>query len=236
MLALALSSFSATVAAAPMLTLTTEHMPPYNIVSDDLHDVTGTAADRIKEVMRRAGIDYVIHPSGWNRAIKLAQSQPDTCVFSAGRIPEREKQFKWVIPVAETSRVIYTRHAFSAPVTRLDDLMNIPISAYRNDADSVYLKAHGYQVSESESYEDSLAALLAGRVDYWASDRTGAEALLSRKSAHDKVHLLLTFGKVELYLACNPTVRNTLIAHIRTAYRTMGEDGSLQRIDARYGR
>jgi len=234
-MAMALLALSTAGTAAPKLTLTTEHMPPYNIVSGDLHEVTGTAADRVKEVMRRADIDYVIVPSGWNRAIKLAQTQPGTCVFSAGRIPEREKLFKWVIPVAETSRAIYTRYAFPTPVTRLEDLKDQPISVYRNDANSVYLKAHGYHVSESESFEDSLTALLAGRVDYWASDRTGANGLLNRKFAHDKVHLLLSFGQVELYLACNPEVNDTLVARIRAAYRKMEQDGSLQHIDARYG-
>ncbi|MBV8659533.1 MAG: ABC transporter substrate-binding protein [Burkholderiales bacterium] len=220
--------------AEPTLTLTTEHMPPYNVVSHDLHDVTGLAADKVKEVLRRAQVDYVFAPSGWNRAIMLAQTQPDTCVFSTGRIPERETWFKWVVPLAETSRVIYTRYAFHTPATKLEDLKDAKISAYRSDADSMILKTRGYQVSDSESYEDSLSALLAGRVDYWATDRIGADALLASKFAHDKVHLLLTFGKMELYLACNPSVSDSTIDKIRVAYRKMTQDGTLQRIDARY--
>ncbi|MDK2125329.1 substrate-binding periplasmic protein [Parachitinimonas caeni] len=221
-------------AAEPGLRLTTEHLPPYNIVSDDLKQVTGMAGDKIVEMMRRARIRYVLAPSGWNRAYQLALTQADTCVFSTSRLPEREPLFKWVGPVAFSEWWIFTRKDYVTNVKALTDLRGIPISGYRSDAISVWLENMGYQVSDSENYEGSLVSLLTGRVDFWAAGSQSAHELMTRMGALGKVKAQFAFHRLDMFLACNPGVDDNLIRRMRDAHRRMEQDGTLARIDAGY--
>jgi polar amino acid transport system substrate-binding protein len=45
--------------------------------------VTGYSADKIREMMTRAGIDYTIELLSWRRAYASARERPDGCVHRA---------------------------------------------------------------------------------------------------------------------------------------------------------
>jgi polar amino acid transport system substrate-binding protein len=216
------------------LRLTTEHLPPYSIVSPDLKQVTGVIADKVFEMMRRAGISYTIAPSGWNRAFTLAQTQSDTCVFGTARLAEREAMFKWIGPLYVSEWQMFGRTEDPASAKSLADIRGDAISVYRNDALDTYLKARGYQVVEAESSEASLSALLAHRSDYWAQGKFSAPRLIAAAGANARVRNLFTFEHFDLDLACNPGVSNDLIDKLRAAMKQMEQDGTMQRIDARY--
>ncbi|MBV8464795.1 MAG: ABC transporter substrate-binding protein, partial [Burkholderiales bacterium] len=84
------------------------------------------------------------------------------------------------------------------------------------------------------SGEASLRALLAGRADYWASGNYSGPRMLRDAGATDRVRLLFTFERTELYLACNPGVADELVDRLRAAQKQLEGDGTFQRIDAKY--
>jgi polar amino acid transport system substrate-binding protein len=96
------------------------------------------------------------------------------------------------------------------------------------------LHEHGYHTTEADSSENSLAALLAGHAKYWATPRHAAQPLLDKMEATDRVRYAFSFGHVDLYLACNPAVDDVLIERMQQALKRMEQDGTTQRIDARY--
>jgi polar amino acid transport system substrate-binding protein len=222
------------VQAEPTLRLATENLAPYNIVSPDLKEVSGLVADKVLDIMRRANIRYSLAPSGWNRAYELGRTQPDTCVFSTARTPEREPMFKWVGPLAITEWMLFARRDLKQPATSLAELRGVPINTYRSDAINQYLRAQGYMLQESESNEGCVASLLAGRSDYWAAGATSGPMLLNKMNAADRIHALFAFKRNELYLACNPAVPDDMLARMKAAMQQMQDDGSMQRIDALY--
>jgi len=216
------------------LRLTTENLPPYNILGEGPQSVTGLVADKVVEMMHRAGISYTLMPSGWNRAYQMAQKRPDTCVFSTVRMTEREALFKWIGPFAVSEWQIYGRVEDHGSKRTLADIHDATISVYQNDALDISLKQRGYQVVEADSGEASLRALLAGRADYWASGNYSGPRMLRDAGATDRVRLLFTFERTELYLACNPGVADELVDRLRAAQKQLEGDGTFQRIDAKY--
>jgi polar amino acid transport system substrate-binding protein len=87
-------------------------------------------------------------------------------VFGTARIAPRENMFKWVGPLGSAEWRMYVRDDDYAVAASLDGLHGETISVYRSDVLSLYLHEHGYQVTEAENSENSLAALLAGRAKY----------------------------------------------------------------------
>ncbi|WP_426103457.1 hypothetical protein [Massilia sp. TSP1-1-2] len=85
-------------ALALKLTLTAE--TTYPAVMTQGARVTGHAAEKIHEIMRRTGIDYSMATMPWKRAYTLAATAQNTCVFMTSRTPEREPLFKWIGPIS----------------------------------------------------------------------------------------------------------------------------------------
>ncbi len=222
--------------AAQELVLTTEPLPPYNIVSETGREISGLVGDKIVEMMRRAAISYAVEPSSWQRAFKLAQSRPDTCVFGTARTPEREARFQWVGPLASTDWTIFTRRDNRLTSASLEELKPYVIGGYRADILADYLDQHGYRVAHSGADEISLRNMLLGRIDYWASNRAAATALALKLGVQDRLRALLTFGHSSLYLACHPGVPEDMVARLQQALKAMENDGTVKKIDTQYQR
>ncbi len=220
--------------AAQELTLTTEPLPPYNIVSETGKEISGQVGDKIVEMMRRAAVSYAVEPSSWQRAFKLAQTRPDTCVFATARTAERETLFQWIGPLASNDWTIFTRRDNPPTFTSLEELRPYVIGGYRADVLADYLGQHGYRVTHSSAHEISLRNMLLGRIDYWASGRATATALAMRLGVQDRLRALLTFGHSSLYLACHPGVPGETVERLRQALKTMETDGTIKKIDTQY--
>lgn len=221
---------------AQELMLTTEPLPPYNIVSETGKEISGQVGDKIVEMMHRAAVSYAVEPSSWQRAFKLAQTKPDTCVFATARTPERETQFQWIGPLASNDWTIFTRRDNTRTFSSLEELRPYAIGGYRADVLADYLGQHGYRVTHSGAHEISLRNMLLGRIDYWASGRATATALAMKLGVEDKLRALLTFGHSSLYLACNRGVPEDVVERLRQALKTMENDGTVKRIDTQYQR
>lgn len=220
-------------AGANALELVTEDDPPHNMLRNG--KVVGISTEKLEEAFRRAGIPQQISLMPWARAYRSALTQADYCVFSAARTVERESLFKWIGPVGATEWVLYTRAGWEKPA-RLENVRDKIIGGYVQDVISVWLADHGYQVEPATSDAINPRKLLAGRIDYWASTRPRATALLMTEGLVGKVVPALTFGRTDLYLACHQSTPDTLVHQVNTALRQMQQDGTSAKIDARYAR
>ena len=117
--------------AAP-LTITTEHSPPASMQGQD--GVTGRETDKIREMMARTRTDYKIDLLPWKRAYVMALNQPQTCVYSTSRTPERERLFKWVGPADEAEWQCWGRIDHEFPLKTMEDARKLRIGTYNGDA------------------------------------------------------------------------------------------------------
>jgi polar amino acid transport system substrate-binding protein len=231
LLAAALLAFSASGAAA--LQLVTEDDPPHNMLRNG--KVVGISTEKLQEAFRRAGVSQQIELMPWARAYRSALTQSDYCVFSAARTPAREALFKWIGPVGTTEWVLYTRAGWHKPA-RLEDLRGKIIGGYVQDVISLWLSEHGFRVDAATSDAINPRKLQAGHIDYWASTRPRGTALLAQEGLAKEIVPVLTFGHTDLYLACHTSTPDKVVHEVNHALRRMQEDGTAEKIEARYAR
>ena len=116
LLCLWLLCWGAMAQAQQRLILTTEEYPPYNM-SDGQGRVTGVATDIVRALLEGAGIEYEIAVYPWARAIAMARTQVNTCVFSMSRTPEREELYRWIGPLVTNDWTLFARSGASRVLT-----------------------------------------------------------------------------------------------------------------------
>lgn len=231
MCAISLLLASARLAAADLY-ITTENSPPFNMQQGQ--QIVGSATDKVRELMARAGIGYRIELLSWLRAYTLAQHTPDTCVYSTTRTPERESLFKWVGPLSVNDWVFFgvAGHAFK--LAGIEDARPLRIGTYNGDVRDVYLRAHGYNVEAVQNDISNPRKLLLNRIDLWASSSSTGSTMVAENGWTGRIVPLLTFNTVELYLACNPAVPDATIRLLNQTLQKMNRDGTSKSIDRKY--
>ena len=235
---LLLASRSVAALAAPAdasLTLLTEHSPPASMLqSGSDTEVIGSATDKLRNVMERSGIAYTIQIQPWRRAYAAALERSATCVFSTTRLPEREKLFKWIGPTDSADWVLMGRADRQYQLATLDDARKLLIGTYSGDARDDYLRERGFRVDATQSDELNPRKLLQGRIDLWALSTRRGSTMLAQNGWQGRIVPVLTFRQVDLYLACNRAVPDTLVARMNAAIVAMQRDGSMKKIEKKY--
>ena len=217
---------------APRLYLATE-LPAYALREGEPAADIGT--DMVREIMRRAGIDYTIDLLPWKRAYTAALERPDACVYATTRTPERERLFKWAGPIAAADWVLMARADRKFELRSLDDARPYRIGTYHGDARDQFLRARGFDVDPASNDQTNPRKLVMGRIDLWAASLgLNSRQTLARLGYTDKVVPVLVFNRIQAYLACNRAVPDRLVAHMNEALGAMERDGTAQRIRRKY--
>ncbi|MES2152569.1 MAG: ABC transporter substrate-binding protein [Pseudomonadota bacterium] len=221
-----LALVAAPLHAAP-LRLLTEDRAPTNMI--DHGQVVGTATDRLRAIMARTGTANSIEVLPWQRAYTLAQTQADTCVFSAARSATREADFQWVGPVTTAQVVLYGKPGREFKLRTLDDARPFRIGSYIGDSFGASLRLLGYKVDAAPNDALNATKLSLNRIDLWIGNPASMKRFGARAIAP-----VLVLKPVELYLACNLAVPKGLINRLNSAAHAMQRDGSAMAIEKQY--
>jgi polar amino acid transport system substrate-binding protein len=229
---LVIGLLACTSAWADGLILTTEDAAPQNYSTDGGKTIVGSATEIINELFKRTQIKMTNTMYPWERAIEMARTEKDTCVYSTTRTEAREKSFSWVGPVAPNDWVLFAKADSKIQLNSLDDAKKYKVGGYRGDAVSLYLKDEKFRVDEATNDEQSIRKLDAGRIDLWA---TGIQSgPYNAKKMKINVKPVLSFKKTELYLACNPSVSPEIISKLNNTLAAMVKDGTVGKINKKY--
>jgi polar amino acid transport system substrate-binding protein len=229
---IALPGHAAPSASFPPLLVTTEHSPPSSMKRGE--EIIGRETEKIREMLSRSGVSYKLDLLPWKRAFTMAQRDANTCVYSTTRTPEREKLFKWVGPTDEAEWVFVGRTDRKFQLRSLEDARPLRIGTYNGDARDDFLRAQGFQVDPVQNDHLNPRKLLLKRIDLWAiSIRPGSNAL-QQFHLEGQIEPVLTFYKVKVYLACNPSVPDAMVERMNASLDTMRRDGSFARIERKY--
>ncbi|MBI3349627.1 MAG: transporter substrate-binding domain-containing protein [Burkholderiales bacterium] len=233
MIAVLAVSGAALAQASPFrLVLATEEYPPYNM-SGLNGAVTGISTDIVRAVLDAAGYEYEIAVYPWARAIALARTQVNTCVYSMSRTPEREALYKWIGPLVANDWTLFGRSGASRPQT-LDEAMLMRIGSYQGDAIVAYLQTRGHQVDVAPSDDVNPKKLLAGRIDFWATGKLIGQYRL-RQQGVEGVEPVLTFNHTEMYLACQVQLPDAQVTKLTQTLHALEKSGAIKKIYASYG-
>ncbi len=218
--------------AEQAITFTTESYPPFTYKTAD-GSFSGIAIEQITVIMRDVGHSYSIEIMPWARAITLAETQAWHCAFAAARTPERERQFKWVVPLF-VDRSILVRHAANPVQAKtLDEARQFTVGTHRGDYTEQILKQLGFgTIDLSADVDTTLRKLLGDRVDLMPM----SEAVYNKlKADGTPIEKVIVLAEQQLGIACNLAMPDDVIERLRTNLRTMIDDGTQAAIERRYG-
>lgn len=220
-------------AKASTLELLTEDDAPHNMMKNG--QLVGIATEKLNEAFKRANVSQHMELVPWARAYQSALTQTNYCAFSAARTPERENLFKWIGPIASMDWVLYTRtDNIAAKPNKLEDIRSQTVGGYLQDVISVWLANQGYKVEAAPNDAVNPKKLMARHINYWASSRPRATAMLDKEGLSKKIIPIFAFGHTDLYLACNTSVSEDVVLKLNLALKKMKDDGTSTKIDARY--
>jgi polar amino acid transport system substrate-binding protein len=214
------------------LRLMTEYSPPTSMREGNA--IVGSGTEKVREIMARTGTAYSLELLPWRRGYTLARQDRTACLFSTTRTPEREKLFKWVGPTDEAEWVLLGRADRTYQLRTLEDARKLRIGTYNGDVRDDYLRARGFNVDPAPNDLMNPRKLLMNRIDLWATAFTRGSLSLKRHGLEKKIVPVLTFNRVQVYLACNPAVPSALIDKMNAALDAMARDGTMKRIDRKY--
>jgi len=232
-----LSLLTATWSAAchADLHLVGENMPPYNYVDPHSGQVIGLSIDLLSAAAAHAQVKIdKIQQMPMIRAIEQALSEPDTCVMSLIRTPEREPHFRWVGPYVADHWVFYARDDFTGHLKTLDDAKRYRIGSDIHGHKTAYLSGLGFTELDL-AQEDAMNArkLAVGRFDLWLVGLYQGMAFADMAGV-THIHPVFEVARVDYYLACNPNFSESKVDALQSALKTMVKNKETARLEAPY--
>lgn len=238
--AASLSIWAGAVQAAPeQINLLTENFPPYNMAVDGKNfardeNIQGIAADIVREMFKRAGIDYTLTLRfPWERVYKMALETPGYGAFVMARLPERETLFKWVGPIGPDDWVLLARADSSISLTSLGQAKAYRVGAYKGDAIAEHLATQGLQPALALRDQTNVDKLQSGEIDLWATGDP-AGRYLAKQQGVTGLKRVLRFDDAQLFLALNRETADEIVARLQAALEQMRADGAVDAITGRY--
>lgn len=155
--------------SAQELLIYTENNPPASYMVNDR--LEGNAVEIVRKILHHLGQPDTIELVPWARGYTLALKKPNVALFSATRLPQREKLFKWVGPIYSQTWVFYKKKHNQNIIRSLDDAKKVDrIGVYRQDAKKMFLEKNGFtNLVETTDNTTNILHLLSGNIDLWIS-------------------------------------------------------------------
>ncbi|WP_169741325.1 substrate-binding periplasmic protein [Andreprevotia chitinilytica] len=213
------------------LQLITEELPPLSFTRDgQLH---GCAYEMVEEIQRRTGSEVPVQVMPWARGYYIAQHEPMTGLFTALRIPEREKLFQWVGPISGGTVNFYARRGSKLMIRSIDDAKAVShVLITRSSYAEQMLTNMGFTNLEPVKTNDIMARmLLHDRAPLMLEVSDVVPAELARNNAKPSdVEAVYSIGKAEGYIAFSLATPSSLVSQWQRTLDDMKRDGSFQAI------
>ncbi|MBH9554151.1 substrate-binding periplasmic protein [Inhella gelatinilytica] len=197
---------------------------------------TGFAHDLAQELARRLGRKDPVRFLPWARAVRLTAVGEPFGIFPLARTPDREEQFRWLIPLTRVKYTLITRQQDRRDWT-IDSLKSARVVILRGSPIGQHLKEAGFSsIGEATHYWDMLRLLDEGLVQaiYAGEPMLKAAARESQRdwSQYREVGHL---GEATLYMACALSIPPIEVERWMQAYQAAELDGTVARLRQRYG-
>jgi len=219
--------------------IVTENYPPYNFPADN-GSVAGEATALVNKVMEATELDYTITIVPWARAVRYAETADNVLIYSIARIPNREKRFRWLVPLAFDNYRLFARKDDTRIYTH-ERLMagDFSVICVRDDISCSILQSTGLPEASIIRSTDldqpgTLKMVEAERVDLFPGSMINYSTVQQHTGAWRgafKPVYDLNIG-LTLYLAGGANLRPELATKIEMAYKTLVDEGNFDMMQA----
>ena len=215
---------------SPEVVLLTENFPPYHMAVNGKNfardeNINGIAVDLVREMFKRADVKYQLSLRfPWDRIYKMALEKPGYGVFVTARLPEREKDFKWVGPLGPDDWVLLAKADSSISLNSLEEAKQYKVGAYQGDAIAEHLIQQGLQPLTALRDQENAKKLQRGDIDLWATGDP-AGRYLAKQEGVSGLKTVLRFHSGDLYLALNRETPDEIVQKLQATLDKMRAEG-----------
>lgn len=213
------------VSASDLITVYTEHYPPFNMYDENKKMITGKSTELVRQIFKQANIDHAMILTTWARSLKTARTTENTAVFSTAKTDDREKDFYWIGPLVLNKWVFMAREEDNVILNSLADIGELSVGTYRSDASAQYLLAKGYAVKLTSFDGQNAHKLKSKRIDLWATgyllgpylaktNQVGGLSVVKNSKGEPFVYI-----EVGMYLALNKNTSIDIYHQLNNAFR-----------------
>lgn len=236
---LLLSGMVSLLVSAEKLEIATEHFPPYNYMADNI--VTGINTELVQRSCEIAAIDCSIQSYPWLRAMALTLSNENSGLYSTSRSVERESQFQWVGPLANSDTFFFRlKSRPEVKVVNLDDAKKYVVGVARGDVYEAYLQQNGFSYGENlfgfTTKADAVNLFVQGKIDLLIGSWQILPMWLAPYNATvEDVEATMQLNAIGAnYLALNLNVPKPIVAKLQQALQQLRDSGEYQQIVEKY--
>jgi polar amino acid transport system substrate-binding protein len=208
-------------------------IPP---ATDSSEPPSGLACELMAEMARRVGHSGKIQLYPLARALMMAITTPGTLVAPVARIPAREKQYQWQVPILEDEFVVVANKDARVDISSLEAVRKLALGVVHDGAGARLAEAAKFDRVSLVAHDDTNARKLSvGRIDAWLSSWNGI--LSAQRNAGLRADALrrgVVVMRVKIYLASSPELDPALMADWRVALDAMMRDGTYDRLLKKY--
>jgi polar amino acid transport system substrate-binding protein len=215
------------------LSVVTEEWAPYNYTENGT--IKGVSTEIVVKVLDKAGVKYKIDVYPWSRTYFLAQTNPNTLIYTIIRTPERESMFKWVGALGKGGTTSLYRLKSNSRVTAktVDEAKKLSVITNKDSMDELWMTKKGFAKLEiTPSVETSVKMFMLGRVDLIAFDNSVMAETLKKEGykAEDLVKVVDLFATPP-YMALSPQTDDGVLLKIQKAYDELLKSGVIKMVN-----
>ncbi|HZX18176.1 MAG TPA: transporter substrate-binding domain-containing protein [Pseudomonas sp.] len=210
--------------------LLTENFPPFNMADHGKNfardaNITGISADIVREMFKRAAIDYSLTLRfPWDRIYQQTMTTANHGLFSTSMSEARKPLFKWVGPIAQYQSVLVGLKGSSPQLDNLEQAKAYRVGAYQSAAVSQHLERLGFIPQNALRDQENIRKLQRGQIDLWATSDP-VWRFYAKEQGADDLQTLLSFETSQLYLALNKDTPDEVIERLQSALEQMRSEG-----------
>ncbi|WDE05758.1 transporter substrate-binding domain-containing protein [Thalassomonas viridans] len=232
------SAFAIAGAQEP-LRVVTEHLPPYQIVSDN-RLVAGTSYLLMKEVLKRAGYPVQIEVLPWARAYQTALAVKNVVIFSMTRSREREALFHWIGELRTLNYTFYSvKGNIDVRMNSIEQALHYTVVAARNSVEADILQQQGFKHGKNliltAGYLQAWQLLLQGHADITYANELIGDSIHTSLGKEFPSFVKQPYAGMQpvLYVAANKTTDAEIINRLSRALLAVKKDGTFDKILSR---
>ncbi|MBE0368115.1 substrate-binding periplasmic protein [Pseudoalteromonas aurantia] len=207
-------------ALVPSIRVVTEDLPPYQIVKDT-RIVAGSSFQIVKRALSIAGYQQNIEVLPWARAYKIAQTQPNTLIFSIAKTPERAPLFHWLYKLQPLQYQFYssTKHS-TVTIGNIDDAKSLIAVSVRGSYEANALREMGFKENQNllivGNFTAAWRSLEMGRADIMWASHIPANALVNSQYGYFPHEHVIKHH--ELYVALSLNTPEPVVTKLKNAF------------------
>jgi polar amino acid transport system substrate-binding protein len=210
-------------------TLVCPEFPPYSVEKGP--QAPGLLIELLQLLGLELGLELQPQYYPFARASLLAQRGPRTAIAPLARTPEREGQYRWLLPLFTQRYVLLARAERWLALQALPSLRELRVAALRGSVSPPRLRALQYlNVSEEGSYEHLLRRLDEGSADLiYGSQPLFIGALRSSGRALRDYQLGPVLDELGVWLGGSPDFEEADAQALRAAMERLRRSGAYTR-------